>query len=262
MFNSVRIFWLYSNYILWGNDLYNEPFTQASTHSKSLFKEINITWLLQLSTCLRVVQDGNIFRSFPLSSLNTRGGGWADLYHVPSVSWPTTLAQLKVKTLHRSGCLISLQMRTERIAHLVSPWDDDGVRQHVCGSLSQTQTHSELAAVMEMRWALFSNVRAMEPKQWCHRWLHAKQEQRLFRISNSSRWLLVQQAYRSKQVLKGWSQISENVSSESRGSVLCGKKWLIKEATVDFNSRCKSDMTNSFVCHQFVLFFQRCRISE
>lgn len=106
------------------------------------------------------------------------------------------LAQLKVKTPHKSGCL-SLQMRAERIAHLVSPWDDDGVRQHVCGSLSQTQTHSELAAVMEMRWALFSNVRAMEPKQWCHHWPHAKQEQPLFRISNGSRWLLMQQAYRS-----------------------------------------------------------------
>lgn len=60
-------------------------------------------------------------------------------------------AQLKVKAPHRPRRAHQpLDKLGERIPHLSTHWDNDGVRQRVCGSLSQTQTHPELAGLW--RW--------------------------------------------------------------------------------------------------------------
>ena len=111
MFNLLTVHW-----ILWGNDLYNEQFTQASLHFESVFKKRRS--FAAVCVCVRVVKDGKNFRFFPLSSK----GWWLGWFVSGAFSVLThhtcMLAQLMVKTAQRSSCLISLQMRTERVATL------------------------------------------------------------------------------------------------------------------------------------------------
>lgn len=60
-------------------------------------------------------------------------------------------AQLKVATPHRpQQARQPLDKHGERLSHLATHRDNDGVRQRVCGSLSQTQTHTKLAGLW--RW--------------------------------------------------------------------------------------------------------------
>lgn len=94
--------------------------------------------------------------------------------HATTLQLCLKTAEFQVKTPQRprlAHLRLDKHRARRRISHLATRGDNDAVRQRVCGSLLQTQPRTELAGVMEIRCALFSNVNMMEPKSWRHRWL-------------------------------------------------------------------------------------------
>lgn len=177
-----------------------------SIDSLFLQKKTSILPLFFSSFFLEHTEEGRIRHSDASWTVCTLSCSTSPQCHVPQTfcsiaAHHSTIAlvdaQLKVKTPHRPRRAHQpLDKPRERILHLSTHWDNDGVRQRVCGSLSQTQTHTELAGLWRWgalylaasgRWSLNCDV-TVGSAQSESRCVH------VYRFSNSLFCLLMQQA--------------------------------------------------------------------